>query len=137
YQYFYTNESISELKQKDSKSTISYINQISSTDQAIKIKERSPKNRFWYQGEQSPQVVDFITSINPDKRFFWSMFKTPTAINQRAIGLELKDPSYKKVAHAFLNTSISLFLLMSSGFGRALGATDLTGQGVAQSYILD
>src|SRR5699024_12457657 len=25
----------------------------------------------------------------------------------------------------------------SSGFGRALGATDLTGQGVAQSYILD
>src|SRR5699024_9629432 len=113
YQYFYTNESISELKQKDSKSTISYINQISSTDQAIKIKERSPKNRFWYQGEQSPQVVDFITSINPDKRFFWSMFKTPTAINQRAIGLEIKDPSYKKVAHAFLNTSISLFLLMS------------------------
>ena len=78
-------------------------------------------------------------SINPEKRFFWSKFENITVVNQRVTAFRIKE-QYKNdddLIHALLNSSISLFLLMSSGFGRGLGVTDLTKDGISQSYFLN
>ena len=48
---------------------------------------------------------------------------------------EYKEDSI--LIHALLNSVASLFLLMGSGFGRGLGVTDLTKDGISQSYFLN
>ena len=61
-----------------------------------------------------------------------------TVVNQRVTTFRIKR-QYKNDAdliHALLNSSISLFLLMNSGFGRGIGVTDLTMDGISQSYFL-
>lgn len=135
--YFYTKDSIDTIKSKGNTATIKYINKIESTPAAINRKNK--KKNSWYQADQKPQFADFATSINPEKRFFWVMFEKKTVVNQRVTAFRLKyeHKDDKNLIHALLNTSISIFMLMSSGFGRALGATDLTNDGISQSYFLN
>lgn len=135
--YFYTKDSIDTIKSKGNTATIKYIDKIESTPAAINRKNK--KKNSWYQADQKPQFADFATSINPGKRFFWVMFEKKTVVNQRVTAFRLKyeHKDDKNLIHALLNTSISIFMLMSSGFGRALGATDLTNDGISQSYFLN
>lgn len=135
--YFYTRDSISTIKSKGNSSTIEYIEKIENSPTAINRKNKS--NDTWYQADQKPQFADFATSINPGKRFFWVMFEEETVVNQRVTAFRLKyeHKDDKNLIHALLNTSVSIFMLMGSGFGRALGATDLTNDGISQSYFLN
>lgn len=135
--YFYTRDSISTIKSKGNSSTIEYIEKIENSPIAINRKNKS--NDTWYQADQKPQFADFATSINPGKRFFWVMFEEETVVNQRVTAFRLKyeHKDDKNLIHALLNTSVSIFMLMGSGFGRALGATDLTNDGISQSYFLN
>ena len=135
--YFYTKDSKDEMKIKGNTDTLKYIKKIKNYQSALKRKEN--KKDTWFQADQKPQFADFATSINPEKRFFWVMFKDKTVVNQRATAFRLKDSfkDDKVLIHALLNTSISIFILMGSGFGRALGATDLTKDGISQSYFLN
>lgn len=135
--YFYTQNSMRELEEKDNTKTLEYLKTLKNMPEATGRKEKFKEN--WYKADQVPQYADFTTSINPDKRFFWSKFIKPTVVNQRVIAFRIKE-KYKSdsdLIHALLNSSLSLFLLMSSGFGRGLGVTDLTKDGISQSYILD
>lgn len=135
--YFYTKDSISDMRERGYKKTIEYLKSIESHPSAISRKRKINDN--WFQADQIPQYADFTTSINPEKRFFWSKFESPTVVNQRVTAFRIKE-QYKNDAdliHALLNSSISLFLLMSSGFGRGLGVTDLTKDGISQSYFLN
>lgn len=135
--YFYTKDSIPTIKSKGNIDTIKYINKIENSKAALNRKNK--KNKTWYQADQKPQFADFATSINPERRFFWVMFKDKTVVNQRVTAFRLKNEynSEKNLVHALLNTSVSVFMLMGSGFGRALGATDLTKDGISQSYFLN
>ena len=133
--YFYTRDNLDTIKEKGNLKTYNYINSISKSPDAIKRKNK----KYWYQADQRPQFADFATSINPEKRFFWIMFNEQTVVNQRVTAFRLKE-TFKKdrtLMHALLNTSLSILMLMGSGFGRALGATDLTKDGISQSYILN
>lgn len=135
--YFYTKDSISDMRELGYKKTIKYLKSIES--HPLATSRRRKKNDNWFQADQIPQYADFVISINPEKRFFWSKFENPTVVNQRVIAFRIKE-QYKNDAdliHALLNSSISLFLLMSSGFGRGLGVTDLTKDGISQSYFLN
>lgn len=132
--YFYTKDSISDMKKLGCEKTIEYLKSIENHPSAISRKSKIKEN--WYKADQIPQYADFTTSINPEKRFFWSKFENPTVVNQRVIAFRIKK-QYKDnddLIHALLNSSISLFMLMSSGFGRGLGVTDLTKDGISQSY---
>lgn len=135
--YFYTKDSISAIKRKGNVDTIKYIKKIESIPDAINRKNK--RKEAWYQADQKPQFADFATSINPGKRFFWVMFEEETVVNQRVTAFRLKYEykEDKNLIHALLNTSVSIFMLMGSGFGRALGATDLTKDGISQSYFLN
>ncbi|WP_277293444.1 hypothetical protein [Veillonella montpellierensis] len=135
--YFYTKDSIDTIKNKGNIDTIKYIKKIENTPVAINRKNK--RKNSWYQADQKPQFADFATSINPGKRFFWVMFEEETVVNQRVTAFRLKyeHKDDKNLIHALLNTSVSIFMLMGSGFGRALGATDLTKDGISQSYFLN
>lgn len=135
--YFYTKDSISTIKSKGNINTIEYIKKIENTPVAINRKNK--RKNAWYQADQKPQFADFATSINPGKRFFWVMFEEETVVNQRVTAFRLKyeHKNDKNLIHALLNTSVSIFMLMGSGFGRALGVTDLTKDGISQSYFLN
>ena len=135
--YFYTKDSISDMNKLGCKKTIEYLKSIESHSSAISRKSKIKDN--WFKADQIPQYADFTTSINPEKRFFWAKFENPTVVNQRVTAFRIKE-QYKNdddLIHALLNSSISLFMLMSSGFGRGLGVTDLTKDGISQSYFLN
>lgn len=134
--YFYTRDSIDIMKEKGNIKTIDYIDSISTNQNSLKRKEKTTN---WYMADQRPQYADFVTSINPEKRFFWAKFETQTVVNQRVTAFRVKDNYRNQIdlIHALLNTSLSLYLLMCSGFGRGLGVTDLTKDGISQSYFLN
>lgn len=135
--YFYTRDSLKDIENKKKIKTLNYIKKIGSFPESLKRKKDS--NDKWYQADQKPQFADFSTSINPENRFFWVLFKEPTVVNQRVTAFKLKDgfKKDKELIHALLNTSLSIFMLMGSGFGRALGVTDLTNDGISQSHFLN
>lgn len=135
--YFHTKHSIVEMQELGANKTLEYLKSVENTPAAISRKRKKSDN--WHKADQAPQYADFATSINPEKRFFWVKFEQPTVVNQRVAAFRLKE-EYKNdgnLIHALLNSSVSLFLLMSSGFGRGLGVTDLTKDGINQSHFLN
>lgn len=91
----------------------------------------------WYQ---FPKKVtgDFITSINPDQRLFWSSVPSDLLINQRLTVFKLKNKNTnKKLVHALLNTYFAQFMIEATGFGRGLGVLDTTKDGILDSLILN
>lgn len=135
--YFYTIDSLDVIKSDNRLKTIEYINSISSTPEAIKQKEKHGEQ--WFSAEQAPQFADFATTINPEKRFFWARMIPRAAVNQRVTAFRVIE-QYREdteLLHAILNSIVSQYMLAGSGFGRALGATDLTSDGIKQMYILD
>lgn len=135
--FFYTKDTLSELAKKGHQKTIDYIQSVSGTQRAAT--QRQKHGELWYVAEEKPKYADFITSINPDKRWFWSAFDEPTALNQRFVAATVKT-EYKndrKLIHALLNSVIPLFILCGSGFARADGVTDLTSQGMSRLSILN
>lgn len=87
-------------------------------------------NHHWY--ELSPnETVDFACPLNPQDRLFIAGFKEPTFINQRLVGFKLRNRSQEseldaQLMLALLNTSVALFFIEATGFGRGLGALDLS-----------
>lgn len=91
----------------------------------------------WYK---FPKKVpgDFVTSLNPDQRLFWSSVSSDLLINQRLTVFKLKDRKFdKELIHALLNTYFAQFMIEATGFGRGLGVLDTTKEGVLDSLILN
>ena len=71
-------------------------------------------------------LADFITSINCDKRLFIAKMTEPAIVDQRLIRFSNTNHLDIDVIHALLNSIVSLFFLEANGFGRGLGALDLS-----------
>ncbi|WP_446897192.1 N-6 DNA methylase [Clostridium sp. LBM24168] len=106
--------------------------------------EKMPKSKTqnmydrWYQLPKAT-TGDFVTSINPDQRLFWSRIPDDLYIDQRLCVFSLKDgvTCKKKLLHALLNTYIGQFFIEATGFGRGLGVLDTTKDGLLDGSILD
>ena len=105
--------------------------------------DNQPKNESqkklskWYQFP-TRVVGDFVTSINPEERLFWSRVSSDLLINQRLTVFKLKNKEIDKtIVHALLNTYFSQFMIEATGFGRGLGVLDTTKDGVLDSIMLD
>lgn len=93
---------------------------------------------YWYE-MKAETLADMTISINPDKRLCVYRLDEPAFVNQRLISLtakkSLKDA---KIAHAVLNSAISMFLIEAVGFGRGLGALDLNATNIKRRlHMLD
>lgn len=91
----------------------------------------------WYEMKPN-EVAQFFTMMNPDSRFFFGRFAEPTFINQRLIGLQIKDMSVDmELYHALLNSVLMKFFVEAVGFGRGLGVLDINKESIANCFILN
>ncbi|MED7681230.1 N-6 DNA methylase [Enterococcus faecalis] len=110
----------------------------------IKKFEKQPKTKSqleleqWYQ-LPDPVYGDFVTSLNPDQRLFWSSIPNDLLINQRLTVFRVKQEvnADKRLIHALLNTYFGQFMIEATGFGRGLGVLDTTKEGIMDSVMLD
>lgn len=97
------------------------------------------KSMNWYEMNKDTAIAEFITSINPEKRLFWAKLNQPSFINQRLIGLTRNNTSRnisRDLLMALLNSVVGLFFIEASGFGRGLGALDISKSTLEKTSIL-
>ncbi|WNY99953.1 N-6 DNA methylase [Sulfurospirillum sp. 'SP'] len=83
-------------------------------------------NGYWYTMHNS-EMADLITGMNPDKRIFISKLNEKSFVNQRLIRFtSLNANNDIELSHALLNSLLGIFFIESLGFGRGLGALDLS-----------
>lgn len=95
------------------------------------------KDMYWYEMKDS-STADIVTTMNPDKRLFFSRFDEPTFINQRLIGLKCRNEYSDRILnHALLNSIIGMFYIEAVGFGRGLGALDFNSKTIRKAFMLN
>ena len=93
---------------------------------------------MWYEMPDKEKAI-FFTPMNPDKRLYFGIFKEPTFINQRLIGLNKKENiSFSNdLLLALLNSILTMFFIEGSGFGRGLGVLDINKDSISKIRILN
>ena len=82
---------------------------------------------FWYE-MKTDNMADFVANVNYDRSLFIATFANRSFIDQRMIGLSVKEEylnENRTLLLALLNSVLSMFFIESFGFGRGLGALDL------------
>lgn len=79
----------------------------------------------WYE-MRDETTADFAMKMNPEDDIATMRLNKRSFVNQRLIRLSVDDGTDVELMHALLNSSIAIFFLESSGFGRGLGALDNT-----------
>ena len=86
---------------------------------------------YWYEMKPDRQA-DFVTSINPDERLFVARMTPRSFVDQRLIALTARSDALDgDLAHALMNSTLTMFLIEAAGFGRRLSALDLSKNRVA------
>lgn len=89
-----------------------------------KVLERS--GCYWYEMKDTT-MADFVASINFDKKIFIAKLNKRSFVNQRLTRFTVKDGNLDlELVHALLNSVLGIFFIESIGFGRGLGALDLS-----------
>ena len=127
---FCCSRSIEELENLGHIGAIAWINsfknQRNGTNKPLPEVLAKP-NMYWYE-MSTENMADFVANVNYDKSLFIAKFENRSFIDQRMIGFSVKDEyqqENKTLYLALLNSTVSLFLIESFGFGRGLGALDL------------
>ncbi|NMA72834.1 MAG: SAM-dependent DNA methyltransferase [Bacteroidales bacterium] len=129
---FFVDKTLEELRKENKSGAVNYINKF--TDKQTKSQQ---SYLHWYQLPKG-KPADFVTTLNPDKRLFWSRVPSDLLINQRLTTFKLiDDKENKELVHALLNTYFSQFMIEATGFGRGLGALDTTKDGILDSVMLN
>lgn len=94
------------------------------------------RGMHWYEMRDT-NVADIVTTMNPDRRLFFAKFEAPSFINQRLIGLKTTAGSPDiDLYHALLNSLLGMFYIEAVGFGRGLGALDISSTTIRNAYML-
>ena len=80
---------------------------------------------YWYEMNNST-MADLVASMNFDKRMFIAKFDTKSFVDQRLTRFTTKKDIDIDLLHALLNSLLGVFFIESLGFGRGLGALDLS-----------
>ena len=88
----------------------------------------------WYE-MKADRKADFVMSVNPGRRSFVARLKERSFVDQRLVALTARtDGPDLTLVHALMNTTLSAFLIEATGFGRGLGALDLSRDRVAAVF---
>jgi len=88
------------------------------------IKKLRRKGLKWHEMRMDT-LTDLVMFINYGERLFVGRIDPPAFVDQRFVRLEPRDDIDIDLAHALLNSTISMFIIEGMGFGRGLGALDL------------
>ena len=84
------------------------------------------EGEYWYTMSDS-RMADLVASMNFDKRMFIAKLNQRSFVDQRLTRFTVLDSNTDiELAHALLNSILGIFFLESLGFGRGLGALDLS-----------
>lgn len=131
-QAFCCSKSIEELETLNHTGALNWIrsfeNQMDKTNKKPLPVALHRANMFWYE-MSTKNMADFVVNINFDKSLFIAMLDKRSFFDQRMIGFSIKE-QYKDENKIFLlallNNILSMFFIESLGFGRGLGALDLS-----------
>lgn len=128
-------DSINELREKEAIGALAWIDKFTEmtneTGILLPIKLENDRNktheRYWYELNPIYAQAEFFTPVNPSERLFFAKTNGESFINQRVIGLSLKDDNEDSLLMlALINSTISMFFIESIGFGRGEGVLDLS-----------
>ena len=136
---FCCSMTIDELESENMHGAISWIRRFEDVvdDYGSLVDRLKRAHMEWYENKPS-ELAEIGTMMNPDDRMFYVLFPTPTFINQRIIGLNrINEDDDINLIHALLNSIISIFYIEAVGFGRGLGALDISKDSISKCFMLN
>lgn len=135
---FCCSKSLPELNADGHAGAIAWINRfVNATNENGQplVNTLARTNHHWYEMKAETQA-DFVLGMNPEDRIFVARMRERGFVDQRLIRLSAKSDSIDLgLAHALMNTSLGLFLIEAAGFGRGLGALDLSATKIKDSLL--
>lgn len=89
-------------------------------------------DHHWYEMKPETQA-DMVISMNPDKKICVYRMRERSFVNQRLIRMTVTKNSLLDILHALLNSALGMLYIESIGFGRGLGALDLSATKISKS----
>jgi type I restriction-modification system DNA methylase subunit len=127
---FCCSKSVDELERLNHSGALQWIRSFQNQNNEIGIpltESLRKANMFWYE-MKTDNMADFVANVNYDRSLFIATFANRSFIDQRMIGLSVKEEylnENRTLLLALLNSILSMFFIESFGFGRGLGALDL------------
>jgi len=126
---FCCSKSINELEALGHNGALSWIRKFEhghNTKGEPLIDSLKREGYFWYEMNDST-MADLVASMNFDQRMFVAKLDTRSFVDQRLTRFTaINDTVDIDLAHALLNSILGIFFIESLGFGRGLGALDLS-----------
>lgn len=101
---------------------LNWIKRFETLETTAKLQTR---DLMWYE-MKADTITDLVMFVNYGDRLFVGRVDPPAFADQRLIRLDPIDAVDIDLAHALLNSTISMFIIEGMGFGRGLGALDLS-----------
>lgn len=136
---FCCSKTIAELNAAGHTGAVAWINRfVNANNETGKplVETLARANHHWYEMKAETQA-DFVLGMNPEDRIFVARMRERGFVDQRLIRLSAKPAAIDlDLAHALLNTSLGLFLIEAAGFGRGLGALDLSATKIKNNLLI-
>ncbi len=102
------------------------------------IEKLMTAGHLWYE-MRTDTLTDLVMFINYGERLFVGRVNPPAFVDQRLVRLMPSSGTVDvELSHALLNSTISMFIMEGMGFGRGLGALDLSSNRIKDfMHILD
>ena len=136
---FCCSKSIEELEEDGSTGALGWIrrfeNGVNNTGEPL-IQSLDRANHYWYE-MKATTVADLIATINYGQTIVIGKMRERSFVNQRLIRFTAKDGSIDiDLCHALMNSYLGIFYIEALGFGRGLGALDLSSTKMKYNYHL-
>jgi hypothetical protein len=119
---FSCSKSEKELQERGHTGALNWIRKFKTADN---IKKLGKGHTRWYE-MSAEALAQLVMTINYGDRLFVGRLDPPAFADQRLICLDEKEGTDIELCHALLNSTISMFIIEGMGFGRGLGALDLS-----------
>ncbi|MFC4143516.1 N-6 DNA methylase [Pedobacter mendelii] len=124
----------SELADLGHVGALDWIRKFDTPDNKEKL---SRTNLLWYEMD-TEEISDLVLFINYGDRLFAGRVSPPAFSDQRLVPLKPHGEIDIDLYHALLNCAIAMFIIEGMGFGRGLGALDLSSDRIKQyMHVLD
>ncbi len=121
--------SIPDLEELGHTGTLSWIRRFEheqNTNGEPLVEALSRDGYHWYEMNDST-MADLVASMNFDQRIFIAKLDIRSFVDQRLTRFTAREAGVDiELAHALLNSILGIFFIESLGFGRGLGALDLS-----------
>ncbi|MBD1395496.1 N-6 DNA methylase [Mucilaginibacter glaciei] len=113
------------------------LNWIRQFNTAANITKLSKAGLLWYEMD-TDNLSDLVMFINFGDRLFVGRVDPPAFCDQRLVPLTPLNGADIELYHALVNSAVSMFIIEGMGFGRGLGALDLSSDRIKQyMHVLD